>query len=422
MRLLWKSTLQWIAAGFILFGFVSRVSLALAQGKPTIEIGGIAQVAAVKPEAGESPLRVNDGNYSFVNRLVLLAEARLGDRLALYLELQSLNNLQVGLYGLSIVYRPFADPGLHFEAGKFLLPFGNFLPRHWASENPLFDFPLPYHYRTTVSAFQLPRSGDNLLAVRGMGHHLEYPKTVSAEPSLSKVTDVYLSRPAWGLPLLARDVYVTGVQGLRLSKRLFVALALTNGAPCYPVDVNNSNGVLIGGRLRYTVLTGLELGISLATAPYLDKNTVQGELSNANLRAEDYRQTIAGLDFSFSRGHWVVFAEGIFSRWQSPFLNYNLDVWSGYLEGKYTLAARWYVAARFSGLRFEKIPDPNDVDGDGELQEPWDYPVIQGEGGLGCRLTRNLVIKAVYQHHRTFAAPDGDPHDDVIALQAVVFF
>src|SRR5688572_20361341 len=53
--------------------------------------------------------------------------------------------------------------GLNLQAGKFGNPFGQFLTRNYADQNPLIGFPLMYTHRTTVRANQLPSSSYDLL-------------------------------------------------------------------------------------------------------------------------------------------------------------------------------------------------------------------------------------------------------------------
>lgn len=404
----------------ILWGF----SKAQAQSFPQIEVGWILETEWMKTGSDLAPLQVNQGRGSFLNNWAVLAEARIDSRLSVFSEVQTIRGLNFGLYALSAVYRITETGILQVEVGKFLAPFGTFLVRRWASENPLIDYPLLYNYRTAISASQLPHTRASLLSVRGNGHDLHYPASgvLAKRFGTLGTQSAHLPRPNWGLKVISRDVYLTGIQVFGSSDRLFYAVAVTNGALSNPVDINNSNGVQIIARLRITPITGLDLGSSFSSAPYLDEGAVGSELAAAGVDAGQFRQWVWGADVSYSRGHAILFAELAFNRWETPFLSADLDLLGGYIEAKYTLTPRFFVAGRWSRMVFSEISDPMDVDTDGRFSEPWDYDVRQIELGVGYRLARNALLKATHEFNRTLDSPDGDPSDDAVRFQAVVFF
>lgn len=104
---------------------------------------------------------------------------------------------------------------------------------------------------------------------------------------------------------------------------------------------------------------------------------MNSQLENLGKSVEDFRQMAAGLDVSYSIGHIVFYSEFIFNRWETPFIEEDLDALAFYVEGKYIFFTRFYIAGRFSIIDFADINDPLDIDGDGQFKESWDYDVQQ---------------------------------------------
>lgn len=408
---------------FLSLLFFLPISLA-AQRLPTIELGAIASLAYKNSGAEPTPLRVNEGDATFLNSWVLLFGAEVGDDLSLFAEVQTVNGISFVNYGLSAIYQPKGRGYLNFEVGKFLVPFGTFLGRRWASENPFIDFPLIYEYQTVLSAFDLPQDESELLRVRGQGQSFQYHADVSLAHlgKFSTSFSGHLPRAGRGIRIISREAYLTGIQLFGSLGTVNYHLGITNGSLSNPADINNSNAANIFGRVSYTPLTGLLLGTSFSSGTYLDKGSLNPQLAPLGKRAEDFRQNSLGLDLSYSAGHLVFFSELILNRWQTPSIDEHLDARAFYLEGKYTLLTRFYVAARFSQIDFADIDDPSDIDEDGRFRESWDFDVRQLELSLGYRINRHALMKLVGQVNRTQGAPTGDPSDNLFAFQTVVFF
>ncbi len=403
---------------------LSVAACALAQEGPAFKAGGIMSVAWQNSGDDTSPLQSNEGRATFSNNLVLLGEARLDARLSLVAEVQSHRGFNLGLYGLSAVYRVRRSGVLQIEAGKFLAPFGNLIPRRWASENPLAGYPLIYTYLTTASAFHLPKSNAVLLRARGNGHQLAYSEdqTLNKAPAANAPATNHLPTANIGLRVASPELYLTGAQLFGTEQNFFYALAFSNGALSNPVDLSSNSGFNVSARVRYSPFMGLDLGSSFSTAPYLDAHTLDAELKIASKKTTQFRQTVWSGDVAFIRGHLMLFVEAVFNRWESPFISESLDLWGGYVEGRYRFTPRFYLAARGSLLSFAEIADREDIDNDSRLQEPWDYNVRQIELGLGMRLTRNALLKFAYQHSQTLETAGGEPSDDLAVAQAVFYF
>jgi len=413
-----------INGAILLIVLLSPAARLCAQYKTTFELGSIISTSLKKSDTGRAPLIVNNGNATFLNKWVLFAGAQLNENISVYAEIQTLKGFRFANYGMSLMYRPSDDAKVNLEVGKFLVPFGRFLERRWASENPFVDFPLIYEYRTALSAFDLPANASELLRVRGRGDAFQYH---TEDGSLQKhqppvLASGHLPARGAGLRMVSREVYLTGFQLFGTVKGLKYHLGLTNGALSNPADINNSNGLQVHGRIAATPTTGLEIGSSFSSGVYLQKSAVQPTLQAQGRDTEDYRQSAVGLDMSYAYGHLVLFAEVMLNRWQTPFIADDLDVLAFYVEGKYRWLAHFYSAVRLSAMDFAHIPDPLDVDGDSRLSESWDYDIYQFEAATGYFLSRNALLKVLLQLNRTLGVPTGDPRDDLLALQLAVFF
>ena len=120
--------------------FISCCTSAFNQSLPKIEIGSIVSLSYKNSESENSPLRINDGNGTFLNAWILLFGAQINESLSLYAEVQTVKGLNFINYGLSAIYQSKVLKYFNLEVGKFLVPFGTFLGRRWASEGQIFFF------------------------------------------------------------------------------------------------------------------------------------------------------------------------------------------------------------------------------------------------------------------------------------------
>jgi len=93
--------------------------------------------------------------------------------------------------------------------------------------------------------------------------------------------------------------------------------------------------------------------------------------------------------------------ELVHSRWNIPALNLPLienplTATSGYVEGRYRLTPRYFIAARGDRLTFSRITGQRFFAG---IPTPWDAPVTRIEGGGGVYILRNLVARAIVQRN-----------------------
>ena len=116
---------------------------------------------------------------------------------------------------------------------------------------------------------------------------------------------------------------------------------------------------------------------------------------------ESPAQTALGADLEYSRDHWLVRSEIVWSRWEIPFAIAPVEgaaigalaVW---VEGRYRMTPRIYLAGRADRLTFSNVTGQVFS----ALPIAWEAPVSRFEVGGGYSLQRNLVLRAVAQVNR----------------------
>jgi hypothetical protein len=277
--------------------------------------------------------------------------------------------------------RPWSDRQVDIQAGLIPPVFGAFSARAYGNDNPLIGFPLAYQYLTSLRADAIPASADDLLIMRGRGWRVRYP-----------VGDPLADH---GLPLVDGLQYPAGVEVHAGGNRIEGSVALTTSSLARPLARDLPQGPQLSGRFVVRPVVGLVLGVSAASGAFLtssltDTLAAAGEPHGSSQRA-------LGFDAEYSRGYWIVRAEGVFSNWRLPALqapaidgplrSFGLDV-----EARYRLRPGLYVAARAGRIGFSELT--------GSLgRMPWDAPVTRIEVGGGYAIRRNLIAKAVYQYN-----------------------
>jgi predicted porin len=140
-------------------------------------------------------------------------------------------------------------------------------------------------------------------------------------------------------------------------------------------------------------VTGLTLGGSFARGEWLDREVMDLLPTDT----EGFSQTAFGADVEYSRDYWLIRSELVWSRWELPFAatatSANLDSLAVWIEARYRLTPRVFVAGRFDRLTFSRIADGSSP------PIRWEAPVTRVEGDIGYYLQRNLIVRAAVQHN-----------------------
>ena len=349
-----------------------------------INWSGQAAADFLKSGPTESPRAVNWGRPTFGWEADLFLDAPITDDVALLSNIRAVAQDYLYVDYFAIRLSDLTPLHLNIQAGKFDMPFGNLGDRRYPRNNFLYGLPLIYEYHTAVQS--KVTTEDALLKQRGAGA---------------------------GLRMLDGGIYDIGAMVYGGFDAVTFAFALSNGTvseASYGTQNSNSDfGKII--RLAVVPMTGLTIGGAYAWGGYL----YESGYYHASEPLSDYQQNTAELDVSFSRGHFVFYGEGVYSTWGVPFQDREetLGALGYYVEGKYTIVPRLYVALRNSGLAFQKA----DLGG---TQQRWDYNVTEWEGGIGYFVARNSVLKVIRRETRTYGG--SKPKDSLTVLQLAVAF
>jgi hypothetical protein len=334
-------------------------------------------------------------------RVDLAAEARLASFASVLFDVRSDNLDAPRVYALYLRLRPWAGRELDLQAGLVPPVFGAFARRRYASDNPLPGLPLAYQYLTNLREDAVPSRSEELVAQRGDGWRVRYPVgSTEAGP---------------GLPLVNAERWDAGVQ-LRLGRDpLSLAVAVTQGTLCYPRVSDDNDGKQVSLRLAWTPSPALVAGVSGAVGEFLAREVQDVLPASAQ---GTHRQEAAGLDLQWSRGHWIVRGEAVWSRFTLPALDATrieepLDALGLFAEARYKLRPGLYLAARAEHLGFSELPSAVGL-------RTWDAPVKRVEAGAGWAPRRHVLLKASWQHNWR----DGGTveENDLVAGQVVLWF
>jgi hypothetical protein len=349
-----------------------------------VQWSGQVSAFGVKSDRSPAPRVLNGGDPTLGWRLDLFLDGRVTDDIVALANVRVSGNEYLYFDYVALRFADIAGLGINFQIGKFDMPFGNLDERRFPTENFLFGLPLIYEYRTSLPNTVITRA--DLLNNRGRGI---------------------------GMRLIDLGVYDIGAMVFGDLGDLHYALAVSNGTISSASGGQNDNkdfSKIV--RLAYTPMMGLTLAAAGAMGAYLPNDGTPIPRTKA---PEDYLQKIGEVDLEFSRGHFLLNGEVVYSEWMVPLENQDarLSVMGYYGEAKYTWFPRFFTAARVSGLRFSQL----DFSG---VQRRWDYDVFEIEGGIGVHLDRNALVKVVRRHTKTLGTTD--PHDDLTAIQFAVAF
>jgi hypothetical protein len=278
-------------------------------------------------------------------------------------------------YAAYVQVRPWRNRAFDIQAGRIPPAFGAFGRRGYGTGNPLIGYPLAYQYLTSLRSNAIPATADDVLRMRARGWRSSFP--------------IGSTEPGPGVPLVSGFQWDTGVEASWRTRAVEVAGAVTNGTLSSPRVSDDNRGKQLSGRVAVTPAVGLVLGASAARGAWLSR-TVAPDSAPA-------QQSFGG-DAEYSRDHWIVRGEIVWSRWNFPLplgpsQASSLDALGSFLEGRYRLTPRISLAARVDRLGFSELRG-NALGANGL---PWDAPVKRVEAGVGYYLQRNLVVRATAQ-------------------------
>jgi hypothetical protein len=282
-----------------------------------------------------------------------------------------------GPYALFARVRPWIGHGVDVQAGLIPPVFGAFSRRAYGTDNPLIGYPLTYQYLTSLRS-DVPVSAEALVAMHGLGWPAAYGYG-------------YGQAGAAGVPLVDGLSYPAGVEVRVGDRPIEVSGAVTTGSLSVPRPTGSHVGSQLSARVAVTPTTGLVFGASVSRGHYLYTSSV--DYGGADT------QGAIGFDAEYSRAHWILRAEGVFTRWQLPYsapqaygssTKSRISASGIDAEARYRILPGLYAAARAGRLDFSDVTTAYGA-------APWDAPVRRVEAGVGYTVARGMTLKAAYQ-------------------------
>jgi hypothetical protein len=311
-------------------------------------------------------------------RAAMSAQWQPAERIAFLGEVRTDDLDHFGAYAAFVRVRPWRTVPLDVQAGRIPPVFGAFGRRAYQSDRMLIGYPLAYQYLTSIRADALPATADDLLLMRGRGWLSSFP--------------LGSHEPAAGLPLVSAFRWDTGVQARWATPAFDAAVAVTTGTLSNPRVGDDNDGKQFAARLAARPVIGLVVGASAARGAWVADGVPRASRSLA--------QTAFGADVEYSRDHWLLRSEAVWSRWDLPAGTIRgeddpLSALAAWIEGRYRLTPRLYLAGRADRLAFSDISGTLSRG----MPTPWEAPVTRLEAGGGYSLFRNLVLRAVVQYN-----------------------
>jgi hypothetical protein len=226
------------------------------------------------------------------------------------------------------------------EAGKMAHPIGAFASRRFSTRNPLIGTP--------------------------DGYPTQYPLGVSVSGSTAQVD------------------YRAAMVSLPVSHEYYVPDPTSRLRPA------------LGAGLTPTA--GVHLGTSVTWGPYLNE-TLSAALLGGRAWTS-FRQRVMAVDAEVSRGYLETHAELARSSYDVPRQASTVRGLTYYLEAKYTVAPRIYVAARYERNDYPYIQPFRDSSWIASATN-----LYNGEAGVGYRVTSSRLLKVTYRRDRWLVDP-----------------
>lgn len=368
-----------------------------AAAAPEASVHGLLDFAIAPSDTAVELNRLNTGGTAFdPYRLRLFVDGAASNVVSVNAQILASDAAGIAIYGAYATISPWPERDLHFQAGKIPWAIGTFGPRTYSDENPVMGSPLIYQYHTSLQEDHAAANADEVLAGAGTGQF-------------------GVGYGGVGLPIVYDACWDAGVAFIGATRPFEYSAAVTNGTPSKAQAGRDDNdGRSIMGRAGLTPHPSVRIGASGSIGPYV-ADDVEPALPPGSV-PEDYFQTLAMVDVEWLFSRVELRAEGVVNTWETPYVG-DLTVRGYYVEGRYAFPIGLYLAARWDELRFSEITDA------AGFTRPWDDDVRRFEGGVGFRIERRVLAKAVYQMTRLagYGTQSAD-HYDMLAAQLSVRF
>ena len=266
-----------------------------------------------------------------------------------------------------------AGPALQLQVGRFVPIMGNFLGRQSNWDSGLISYPIHYNQVTSVSDQLVAADADAFVSRRNVK---DFPNKVS-----------------W-LPAYWAQLYNQGAAVFGIKDKWDYSLNFMNTAPSSRGTVWNEfdwSDPTYMASLGYSPNAAWRVGLTGTYGAYFQEG------SEANLPAGtdigDFMQTNLGVDLTWKKGHWSVWAELVYSDFEVPNVNDTVAFWSYFIEAQYAFKPRWWVSARWNEQIYNKVSTSAG-------SEKWDNDLYRIDLGLGHRISRHAQVRLQYSYQQ----------------------
>jgi len=382
------------------------LSLSADHDRVRARISGSFELEGYSFQRPAPGLIYTDDDHLVAPRLTLFLDAQLGRRVYVFAQARADKGFDPGDDGPRLRIDEYAiriTPGdtsaFNLQVGKFATVVGNWVPRHYAWDNPFITAPLPYENLTGIFDLAAAGSADVLLRWSGVR-----PSPASA------FFHEYQVPVIWG-PSYTSGAAVTGAAG-----KVDYAVELKNASLSsrpenWDVAQTQWQHPTISGRVGYRPDESWNFGFSASSGCYLVASATPSLAPGRTLG--DYRETVLGQDVAFAWHHFQFWAEAFETRFAIPGVG-NADTVAYYLEAKYKFAPQFFASVRWNQQVFGTVPDG--VNGDVR----WGRNVWRVDVAPAYRLTPHVQLKL--QYSLLHGAADDRGSSSLIAGQLAVRF
>ncbi|HVU18206.1 MAG TPA: hypothetical protein VHD32_14885 [Candidatus Didemnitutus sp.] len=360
-----------------------RLTLASGDGFYRAHLSGLAETDAYFFSQPAPGLLYADGNQLVAPQLTLFVDAQAGERWYAFLQARADDGFDPGDGGERVRLDEYAvraslgDGGsLNVQVGKFATVFGNWVPRHYAWDNPFVTAPLPYENLTGIFDVVAAWSADSIF------------RWGDVRPSFggSYAFHEYRVPVIWG-PSYASGASVSGVVGRFEYAAEIKNASLSSRPETWDVSHTQWQNPTYTARIAIRPDEAWSLGISASEGTYLLSSAASSVRPGYSLG--DYRETVIGQDISYAWHHFQFWAELMETRFAIPTVG-DADTIAYYLEAKYKFSPEWSGAVRWNQQFFGDLSD-----GVGNSQK-WGRDVWRIDVAPTLRLTPHLQLKVQY--------------------------
>lgn len=365
-------------------------------GDYRLDLSGMLLLDVYEPGRDGAGFIFEDDTF-LAGRLSLFLDATLGPYVDAAVELRADRGETPSDQGVTgrieqafVVIKPWKDRRFDIQIGRFLSPFGGWPRRHDTRADAFIRPPLPYDYRTMICPLVPPPNVEKFLNWKHVPERFR--------PTGSPVV--------WGAP------YQKGAMVSWRTGGLTARVAVLGTAPSsepydwgyWPGEEFDPSWV---GDLSYRFSHSFQMVVSCSVGPYL-QTTIEPRLREGR-SLDDYEQSIWSVYGSWTRGWTQLKIELLIDSWDVPNVYEKVEDDSAIVEIKQKVSPGWWLAARWSTIRFSELSTMYGGD------NAWDWDIERWEIAFGWAPSRNLELR--FESMWNSQKGPYEPDDDLLALQ-----